>query len=83
MFGIIVIVAFGFILFVQQWDRRVASVENDSVNLSGINYTNEMANATNKTVHDLSELMSNLIFFILIFLAVAFISLLAIALKRH
>jgi len=83
MLGLVVIVSFGFILFVQQWDNRVASVQNDSVNLSGINYTNEMANATNLTVHGLSSLMPNLIFFILIFLAVAFISLLAIALKRH
>ncbi len=83
MLGMITIVAFGFILFVQQWDLRRASVTNDSVNLSGINYTSSVANATNKTVHGLSELIPNLIFFMLIFLAVAFVSLLAIALKRH
>lgn len=83
MIGLITVVSFGFILFVQQWDIRRATVENDSVNLSGINYTNEIANATNNTVHGLSNLMPNMIFVILIFLTVAFVSLLAIALKHH
>lgn len=83
MIGLITIVSFGFILFVQQWDIRRATVANDSVNLTGLNYTNEMANATNSTVHGLSQLMPSLIFVILIFLVVAFISLLAIALKHH
>lgn len=82
MIMLITVASFGFIIFVAKWDQRTANVINDSVNLTGISYTSEQYNATNETIHGLSAVMPNFIYFILIFFAVAFITLLAVALRH-
>jgi hypothetical protein len=73
--------AFGFILLVNQYDVRMQRVTDDPVNISGINYSSDVGQALNLSAHGLSQQAPYLVLIVLIFLAVAFISLLAIALK--
>jgi len=77
------IAVFGFIIVISDWDERAATFRNDSVNLTGIDYNSVAYNATNATVHGLTQIAPGLIWFILIFFVVIFLTLLALALKGH
>jgi hypothetical protein len=83
MIILVAVAAFGFFIFVAKWDQRVSVVKNDTVNITGISYTSEMFNATNTTIHGLTNVMPNFIWIIMIFFVVVFITLLAIGLRRH
>lgn len=83
MIILVAVSSFGFIIFVSKWDDRVSNVSNDSVNLTGINYNSEMYNATNATIHGLSNTMPVFIWIIIIFFMVLFLTLLALGLKHH
>jgi hypothetical protein len=83
MIILVAVAAFGFFIFVAKWDQRVAGVKNDSANLTGISYTSEMYNATNSTIHGLTNVMPNFIWILMIFFVVVFITLLAIGLRRN
>jgi hypothetical protein len=82
MLLIIAISAFGFIILVSKMDESAAIVNSDPVNLSGISYTTDMYNATNSTLHGLSATMPNFIWIVIIFLIVAFLVMMGLALKR-
>ena len=81
MIVVISIAAFGFIILVDKMDQNVNAT--DTTNLTGIVYTSDIYNATNETAHGLSGVMPNLIWIIIIFFMVVFITFLAIALKGH
>lgn len=83
MIILVAVASFGFIIFVSKWDERVSNVSNDTVNLTGISYTSEMYNATNSTIHGLSNTMPVFIWIIIIFFMVLFLTLLALGLRRH
>ena len=74
--------AFGFILLVNQYDVRMQRVVSDPVNISGINYSTDVGQALNLSVHGLSQQMPNLVLIVLIFLTIAFLAFLAVSLKR-
>lgn len=79
---IVAIGAFGFILLVNQYDVRMQRVVSDPVNISGINYSTDVGQALNLSVHGLSQQMPNLVLIVLIFLTIAFLAFLAVSLKR-
>lgn len=80
---IIAVSAFGFLYFVTKFDERVQTFNNDSPNLTGISYNTETFNATNQTIHGLATIMPDFIWVAFLFLAVAFITLLVVGLKKH
>jgi len=82
MLIIISVTAFGLIILMNSWDERVAN-SSTNTNLTGITYTSDVYNATNSTLHGLTNVMPNFIWIIVIFLFVVFFTLFVIALKRH
>ena len=83
MLIIVTVASFGFIILISSMNTNVAVVNNDPVNFSGLNYKTEIYNTTNSTLHGLSSTMPNFIWIVFIFLAVVFITLLVIGLKRN
>jgi hypothetical protein len=82
MIVIISVSAFGFLILVSSWDASKVNASTD-VNLTGITTSGDIYNGTNLTVHGLASVMPNFIWIVIIFLLVVFITLLAIALKKH
>lgn len=82
MIVIITVAAFGFIILINYWNTNNTNVSNDP-NLTGITTSGDIYNGTNLTLHGLSNVFPSYIFILLIFLAVVFITILAVALKRH
>ena len=83
MLLIVSVAAFGFIIFITKMNENAVVVNNDPTNFSGITYNTDMYNTTNATLHGLSATMPDLIWIVIIFLAVVFLTLVAIGLKRH
>jgi hypothetical protein len=82
MLIIVVVASFGFIILMSTINERTATVNNDPVNFSGIDYNSNIFNTTNSTLHGLATTMPNFIWIVFIFLAVVFITLLVIGLKK-
>jgi hypothetical protein len=82
MLVIISVTAFGLIILMGSWDQRVANSSTDT-NLTGINYNSDVYNATNSTLHGLTNIMPNFVWIVVIFLFVVFFTLFVIALKKH
>ena len=82
MLVIISVTAFGLIVLMGSWDRRVAN-SSTSTNLTGITYTSDVYNATNSTLHGLTNIMPNFIWIVVVFLFVVFFTLFVIALKHR
>lgn len=80
---LVAVSVFGFIILISNWDTRVSFFKTDPVNYTGIDYTSVGFNATNSTVHGLTKIAPGFIWFILIFVATAFLILLGLALKGH
>jgi hypothetical protein len=83
MIIIISIVAFGFIILVGQWNQDTANTSNNTGNLTGITVSGNIFNGTNSTLHGLKDIAPNFIWILIIFFFVVFLTLLALALKRH
>ena len=82
MLVIISVTAFGLIVLMGSWDQRVAN-SSTSTNLTGITYTSDVYNATNSTLHGLTNIMPNFIWIVVVFLFVVFFTLFVIALKHR
>lgn len=83
MLIIVVIGSFGFIVLISSMDEHTSVIRNDPTNYSGIDYNTAIYNNTNETLHGLASAIPNFIWIIFIFLAVVFLTLLAIGLKRR
>ena len=82
MILIVTVSAFGLIILVNHWNTDTTEVANNA-NLSGITTSGEIFNGTNSTLHGMTDIMPNFIWIIFIFLLVVFLTIFAIALKRH
>jgi hypothetical protein len=82
MLVIVSVTAFGLIILMGSWDQRVVNSTTDP-NLTGITYTSDVYNATNSTLHGLTNVMPNFIWIVVIFLFVVFFTLFVIALKHR
>jgi hypothetical protein len=76
------VASFGFLYLLDRQGAQVADVQNNSINLSGIDYHSEVYNGTNTTLHSLSGIMPNFIWILVIFLIVVILLLVAVVLKR-
>jgi hypothetical protein len=82
MLVIISITAVGLIVLMGSWDKRVEN-SSTSTNMTGITYTSDVYNATNSTLHGLTNIMPNFVWIVVIFLFVIFFTLFVIALKNR
>jgi hypothetical protein len=83
MLMIVSVGAFGFIIFVSKMNDQATLVNSDPTNLSGIDYNSDMYNATNSTAHGLAATIPTFVWIIVIFLAVVFLMLVMVGLKKH
>jgi len=82
MIIIISISSIGFITLISKWDQRVESVQNDTVNLTGINYTSEEYRATNSMTHIIAGIMPNLVWIMIIFGIIVVLTLASLAMRH-
>jgi len=82
MLVIVSVTAFGLIILMGSWDQRVVN-STTNPNLTGITYNSDVYNATNSTLHGLTNVMPNFIWIVVIFLFVVFFTLFVIALKNR
>ena len=86
MIVVISVTALGFIILVEKMDQHVDATS--ASDLTGINstsgvYESDIYGATNETTHGLAVIMPNLIWIIIIFFMVVFLTIIALAFKGH
>ena len=80
MIVIVAIAAVGVIVMTATSSSDITNVSNSS--LEGLNYNSEIYNSTNSTMHGLAGIMPNLVWIMLIFFFVVFLTILALGLRR-
>jgi preprotein translocase subunit SecG len=80
MIIIVAIAAVGVIIMTATSSEDISNVSNSS--LEGLNYNSGIYNATNSTMHGLAGIMPNLVWLMLIFFFVVFLTILALGLRR-
>ena len=70
----IAVFTIGTILLVSSFKAQANEVKNDTLNLSGINYSSEIYNGTESTLDTIAETSPNLVWIIVIFLIIAFLT---------